>query len=120
MSVKYFLGRVAPVFAAALLVFALTSASAIAASQFEGTWMTEDTKGKSFHITLAPDGKAKGERQDEGLTGTWEAEGDSVVINWDSGWVTKINKQGEKFTKQTFEKGSASGAPSHTADAKKM
>ena len=48
----------------------------IAASQFEGTWMTEDTKGKSFHINLSPDGKAKGERQDEGLTGTWKAEGE--------------------------------------------
>jgi hypothetical protein len=120
MSVKQFLDRVASVFVAALFAISLTSASVFAASQFEGTWMTEDTKGKSFHINLSPDGKAKGERQDEGLTGTWKAEGDSVVINWDSGWVTRITKQGDKFTKQTFEKGQASGAPSHTAEAQKM
>ena len=120
MSVNYLLGKVAQGLVAALFALALTSASAIAVSQFEGTWMTEDTKGKSFHIDLSPDGKAKGERQDEGLTGTWKAEGESVVINWDSGWVTKITKQGNKFIKQTFEKGQASGAPSHTADAQKM
>ena len=120
MSVKYLLSRAASVFVAAVFAFALTGATAIAASRFDGTWMTEDTKGKSFHITLSPDGKAKGERQDEGLTGTWKAEGDSAVINWDSGWVTKITKQGDKFTKQTFEKGKASGSPTHTADAQKM
>ena len=120
MPVNYLFGKVAPGLVAVIFALALTTASAIAASQFDGTWMTQDTKGKSFHITLSPDGKAKGERQDEGLTGTWKAEGDSAVINWYSGWVTKITKQGDKFTKQTFEKGQTSGAPSHTADAQKM
>ena len=119
MSVKYLWSRTASAFVATVFAFALMNA-AIAASPFEGTWMTQDTKGKTFHIDLSPDGKAKGERQDEGLTGTWKAEGDSAVINWDSGWVTKITKQGDKFTKQTFEKGQASGSPSHTADAQKM
>ena len=55
MSVQYSLGKVSSVFIAALFAFALTSA--IAASQFEGTWMTEDTKGKSFHINLSPDAR---------------------------------------------------------------
>jgi hypothetical protein len=119
MSVNL-LNKVTMALIATLFALAFTAASAIAASQFEGTWMTEDTKGKSFHIELSPDGKAKGERQDEGLTGTWKGEGDSVVINWDSGWVTKLTKQGDKFMKQTFEKGQTSGAPSHTAEAKKM
>ena len=120
MSVSYLLSRAASLVVVAAFAFAFTGAAAIAASQFDGTWMTQDTKGKSFHITLSPDGKAKGERQDEGLTGTWKAEGDSAVINWDSGWVTKITKQGDKFTKQTFEKGQTSGAPSHNAEAQKM
>jgi hypothetical protein len=120
MPVKYLLSRAASVLAAALFAFAITAAAAIAATQFDGTWMTQDTKGKTFHITLSPDGKAKGERQDEGLTGTWKAEGDAAVINWDSGWVTKITKQGDKFTKQTFEKGQANGTPTHIADAQKM
>jgi hypothetical protein len=31
-----------------------------------------------------------------------EAEGDSVVINWDSCWVKKIVKQGDKFQKQAL------------------
>jgi hypothetical protein len=30
------------------------------------------------------------------LNGTWKAEGDAAVINWDTGWVTKIVKQGDK------------------------
>jgi hypothetical protein len=120
MSATYRFRTALPLFVAALFAFALATAPVIAASQFEGTWMTEDTKGKSFHITLSPDGKAKGERQDEGLTGTWKAEGDAVEINWDSGWVTKITKQGDKFTKQTFEKGQQGGTPSHTAAAQKM
>ena len=120
MSVRFLLSRAASVFVAAVVAFAITGAAAIAASEFEGTWMTQDTKGKTFHIMLSPDGKAKGERQDEGLTGTWKAEGDDAVINWDSGWVTKITKQGNKFTKQAFEKGQTSGTPTHTADAQKM
>ena len=120
MYVSYLLSRAVSVFVAAVFALSLTGGATIAASQFDGTWMTQDTKGKSFHITLSPDGKAKGERQDEGLTGTWKAEGDSAVINWDSGWVTKITKQGDKFTKQTFEKGQTSGAPSHNAEAQKM
>jgi hypothetical protein len=120
MSVTNVLSRAAPAFIVTLFAFGLTVTVAIAANQFEGTWMTQDTKGKSFHITLSPNGNAKGERQDEGLTGTWKAEGDSVVINWDSGWVTKLTKQGDKFTKQTFAKGQEGGTPSHTADAQKM
>jgi hypothetical protein len=120
MTVRNLFSRAASVIGMALFALAFTGAAAIAASQFDGTWMTQDTKGKSFHIRLSPDGKAKGERQDEGLTGTWKAEGDSAVINWDSGWVTKITKQGDKFTKQTFEKGQTSGAPSHHAEAQKM
>jgi hypothetical protein len=41
--------------------------------------------------------------------GTWKGAigGD---LNWDSGWVPKLVKQGEKFQKQAFEKG-ASGTP---------
>jgi hypothetical protein len=99
--------------------FVLTLAvSAFAASQFEGSWLTQDTKGNPFKITLSADGKATGDRADEGLKGTWKSEGDSAVINWDTGWVTKIVKQGDKFQKQAFEKG-ASGTPTHSAEAQK-
>lgn len=120
MSAKHLLSRAAATFVAVILAAALTAGVALAASQFEGTWKTEDTKGNPFQITLSADGKAKGDRADEGLAGTWKAEGDSVVITWDSGWTTKIVKEGDKFKKQAFEKGQSSGTPSHTADAQKM
>jgi len=103
----------------ALFAFTLSATSIFAASQFEGAWLTQDTKGNPFKITLSADGKAAGDRADEGLKGTWKAEGDSAVINWDTGWVTKIVKQGDKFQKQAFEKG-ASGTPIHTAEAQKQ
>ena len=104
---------------AGLFAVALTAASAFAGSQFEGTWTTQDTKGNPLKITLSADGKASGDRAGEGLNGTWKAEGDMAVINWDSGWVTKLVKQGDKFQKQAFEKG-ASDTPSHTAEAQKQ
>lgn len=119
MSVTPLLSKLATVLVAALFALALTVASGIAATQFEGTWNTQDTKGNPLKITLSADGNATGDRAGEGLSGTWKAEGDSAVINWDSGWVTKIVKQGDKYQKQAFEKG-ASGTPAHTADAKKM
>jgi hypothetical protein len=120
MSIKYLVSRLASVLVAALFAFALIAASALAATQFEGSWNTQDTKGNPFKITLSADGKATGNRADEGLTGTWKAEGDSAVIHWDSGWVTKIVKQGDKFQKQAFEKGDGSGTPAHTAEAQQQ
>ena len=80
-----------PTFAFAV---ALASAVAFAASPFEGKWKVQDTKGNPFEITLSEDGSAKGSRSGEGLSGTWKAEGDSAVITWESGWTTKITKQG--------------------------
>jgi hypothetical protein len=118
MSIKYSLSRLAAAFLVAL--FALTAASIFAATQFEGAWLTQDTKGNPFKITLSGDGKATGDRADEGLKGTWKEEGDTAVINWDTGWVTKIVKQGDKFQKQAFEKGGASGTPMHSAEAQKQ
>ena len=56
-------------------------------------------KGNPFEITLSEDGSAKGSRSGEGLSGTWKAEGDAAVITWESGWTTKITKQGDQFKK---------------------
>jgi hypothetical protein len=120
MTIKHVSSKLASVVVTALFVLTLTAASVVAASEFEGAWLTQDTKGNPFKITLSADGKATGDRADEGLKGTWKAEGDSAVINWDTGWVTKIVKQGDKFQKQAFEKGSASGAPIHSAEAQKQ
>jgi hypothetical protein len=120
MSIKYSVNRLAAAFLVALFALTFTAASIFAATQFEGAWLTQDTKGNPFKISLSADGKATGDRADEGLKGTWKEEGDSAVINWDSGWVTKIVKQGDKFQKQAFEKGGASGTPTHSAEAQKQ
>jgi hypothetical protein len=97
------LSSLASVLVAVLFAFSLTAAITFAASQFEGTWNTQDTKGNPFKITLSADGEATGDRAEEGLIGTWKPEGDSAVINWDSGWVTKIVKEGDKFKKRLLK-----------------
>ena len=96
---------------------ALMGAGALAASPFEGKWKVEDTKGNPFEITLSDNGSAKGNRSGEGLTGTWKTEGDSAVISWDSGWTTKITKQGQGYKKTASEKGKALG---RETDAQKV
>ena len=94
--------------------------SEASASEFEGTWSTQDSRGNPFQIILSNNGQAKGDRVDEGLSGTWKTEGNSAVITWDSGWVTKIIEQGDQFKKQAFENGNTDGPPSHTTDARKL
>ena len=97
--------------AAAALVFAiaLTSAAGFAASGFVGKWKTTDTDGKPFTIWLSDDGNAKGDRADEGLAGMWKEEGSAAVINWDSGWVTKITKEGDSYKKTALKDGKPVG-----------
>ena len=119
MTARYLL-RLAAVFVAPIFVAAFLVGAALAATAFEGTWKTQDTKGNAFEIVLSADGKAKGNRAEEGLTGTWKVDGNSALITWDSGWMTKIVKEGNQFKKLAFEKGASDGTPTHTADAQKM
>ena len=121
MVAMHLLSRTAAALVAAIFAGGLMVGAALAAAgDFEGTWKTQDTKGQAFEITLSADGKAKGNRADEGLTGTWKADGESALITWDSGWTTKIVKEGDKFKKLAFEKGQSDGSPTHTADAQKL
>ena len=99
---------------AALMVGA-TAVAALAASPFEGTWSVKDSGGKPFDITLGPDGKAASTHP-KAMTGTWTEEGGTAVIKWDSGWTTKIVKDGDKYKKEAFTE---DGAPSSTSDAQK-
>jgi hypothetical protein len=105
--------------ALAILAFAivLTGAAAFAAEGFVGKYKTTDTDGKPFAIWLSDDGKAKGDRADEGLAGMWKEDGSSAVITWDSGWVTKITKDGDKYTKTAEKDGKPVGSP---VDAEKV
>jgi hypothetical protein len=108
--------------AAAALAFAVAVAACgqnTSSSQYAGTYKTKDTAGGDFEITLAADGKASGTRGAEALTGTWKEDGGAAVIKWDSGWTTKIAKEGDAYKKTGYEK-DASAAPSSTSDAVKV
>jgi hypothetical protein len=117
MQIIRFLARTTATFAAIALAIALTGASALAASGFVGKWKVTDTKGEPFTIWLSDDGTAKGDRTGEGLSGMWKEEGNAAMITWDSGWTTKITKEGNKYKKTASEKGKPEGQPT---DAEKV
>ena len=95
--------------AAAALVVALSAGAGFAAaSDFVGKYETTDTDGKPMQIVLAENGAATGQRADESLTGSWKTakKNDNVaVIRWKDGWITRITKAGEAYTKVAFKKG---------------
>jgi hypothetical protein len=117
MQINRFLARTTAAFAAIALAIALTGASVLAAEGFVGKWKTTDTEGKPFTIWLSDDGTAKGDRSGEGLAGMWKEEGNAAVITWDSGWVTKIAKEGDSYKKTALKDGKPVGSPS---DAEKV
>jgi hypothetical protein len=54
------------------------------------------------------------------MTGTWKEEGNSAVITWNTGWTTKITKEGNRFIKAAYGKGqSLTARPTNTSDAEK-
>ncbi len=120
-SSTYFRRAAASLVAAGFAVV-LTATAGFAASQFDGTWKVEDTKGNPFQITLSADCTAKADRAGEGLTGKWKEKKGSAVIKWDSGWTTKITKDGDQYKKIAYEKGKkpAAGEPSHSSNAEKV
>ena len=79
------------------------STGAAFADHFVGTWKVKDSAGKDFEIVVAKDGTASADRSGEGLTGKWTEEGDAVTITWDTGWKTKIAKDGEGYKKTAYE-----------------
>ena len=121
MQKKSTFAKVAAAALAAVFAIALTSFATLAASQFEGVWKVQDTAGKPFQITLSADGSAKADRAGEGLTGTWTEEGGAAVIKWDTGWTTKIIKEGDKYKKTAYDKGKPlDGPPTNSSDAEKV
>ena len=105
----------------AALALVMTTFASLGASQFEGTWKVTDTSGKAFEITLGSDGSAKANRTAEGMTGTWKEEGTAAIITWDTGWTTKILKEGDNYTKAAFKKGEpTTGKPTNTSAAEKI
>jgi hypothetical protein len=86
---------------AALIMSIMTAVTAFAASEFEGTWTVEGMKGKQFDVTLSADGKAT-TTHPKAMTGTWTEDAGTATIKWDSGWTTKISKDGDHYSKQTI------------------
>jgi hypothetical protein len=113
MRPTQFFSRATAAAAALVLAIAMTSAGAFAAGGFVGKWKVTDTKGEPFTIWLSDDGTAKGDRANEGLAGMWKEEGNAAVITWDSGWVTKITKEGDSYKKTALENGKPVGSPSN-------
>lgn len=105
----------------------MVAATAIAAAcsdgggdEFPGTWKVNDSGGQPFEITLAADGKASANRGGEGMSGSWKKEGSAAIISWDTGWTTKIQKDGDKFTKVAYESAGTTGEPKNTSMAEKV
>jgi hypothetical protein len=112
MRTTRFFARTTAAIAAIALAITLIGGASVAASGFVGKWKVTDTKGEPFAIWLSDDGTAKGDRSGEGLAGMWKEEGDAAVITWESGWVTKITKQGDGYQKTAIENGKPVGSPS--------
>lgn len=106
--------------ASIFLAVALTACSDSDTGEFAGTWKVADTGGKPFQITLSADGKAKADREGEGMEGSWKKDGHTAVISWNTGWTTKIMKDGDKYTKVAYEKGGSNDAPKNSTPAEKV
>jgi len=79
------------------------STGAAFADHFVGTWKVKDSAGKDFQIVVAKDGTATADRSGEGMAGKWAEDGDALTITWDTGWKTKIAKDGEGYKKTAYE-----------------
>ncbi|MFZ0497370.1 MAG: hypothetical protein WBE80_12090 [Methylocella sp.] len=114
------IGKATTAILAAVFAVAMTTFSSLAASEFEGVWKVTDTTGQPFEITLSGSGAAKASRG-EGMVGTWKEEGKTAVITWNTGWTTKITKEGDHYKKTAYGKGQAlGGPPANSTDAQKM
>lgn len=103
--------------ASALLIGA---ASAALAGEYDGTWQLRDTSGTPFEAKLNKDGTAAGTHGDAMKHGTWEENEGAAVIHWDTGWTTRIGKQGDRYVKTAFKPGtSLSDKPTNSSEAMK-
>lgn len=99
---------------------ALIGARDVAGSdnEFVGTWAVRDSNGTPFEISLAASGTAEADRGGEGMTGTWDTQGASAVIAWDTGWTTKITRTGDGYVKTAYD--TTAAAPTNTSPARKV
>jgi len=92
----------------------------VLADEYGGSWLLNDTNGSPFEITLSQDGTAAGTHGDAMKHGIWKEEDGAAVIHWDTGWMTRISKVGNKYVKAGFKPGAAlTDKPTNISDAKK-
>jgi hypothetical protein len=102
-------------------IVGVATASASFADDWTGKYVTEDTKGNPMSITLADDGKVRGEKLGHVLTGKWTNEDGAAVIKWDTGWTTMLAKDGDRYKKTAYRVGtSMEDGPTHTGSAEKI
>ena len=106
--------------ATATCLMGMINVGSLAAGAFEGVWKVADTGGQPFEITLSGGGVAKATRG-EGMNGTWKEDGNTAVIAWDTGWTTKITKDGNQYKKTAYGKGQPlNAAPANSSAAEKV
>lgn len=90
----------------------------VIAGEYEGSWLLDDSHGKPFEAILSKDGTASGTHGDAMKHGTWKEENGAVVIHWNTGWTTRIEKNGDKYVKTAFKPGtSLTDKPTDTSEA---
>lgn len=102
---KFNLNKISALLAATTLMIGV-SISAMA-GEYDGTWKLKDTHGKPFEVTLNQDGTATGALENMSDQGTWKEDNGAAVIQWKTGWTTRIAKKGSKYLKTAFKPGTS-------------
>ena len=112
------IGKTITAVLATVFAIAMTTVFCLAASDFDGVWKVKDTAGKPFEIMLSSGGAAKASRARNGRH--LEKQGNTAAITWNTGWTTKIAKEGDQYKKTAYGKGQPlDGPPTNSTDAQK-
>jgi hypothetical protein len=85
-------------------------------ARFLGEWKVGDGAGRTFLITLEPDGMARKSQHSE--AGMWTVVNGEARIAWDDGWHDIIRKVGSRYEKAAYSPGSSlSGSPDNVTEA---
>jgi len=97
--------------------FASTPAKlAVSPTHFLGEWKVGDGSGRTFLITLEPDGVAR--KTKGSVHGRWTVVAGEARISWDDGWHDVIRKAGNGYEKAAFSPATSySDEPSNVTQA---
>lgn len=90
--------------------------ASVGRARFLGEWKVGDGAGRTFFITLKPDGVAHKTLNSVG--GTWTIVNGEAHIAWDDGWHDIIRKVGSRYEKAAYSPGSSlSGTSDNVTEA---